>query len=199
MRFENLKEENFISSPYIKPKRYSYTSKGKACTWDFIEAKDSVSVLLYHKEFESFIFVRQFRIPLWYHQSHDKDYKEDENMGFSLELCSGLVDKNLSLEEIAKEECVEEVGYLPKSLEKIGDFYTGFGSGVSRQSFYFACVEERDHVGSGGGIDSEQIEVVKVKVNDFDEFAKGIIHTPLLNFAYLWFMDKKALEFGLKK
>ncbi|KAA6224820.1 MULTISPECIES: NUDIX hydrolase [unclassified Campylobacter] len=197
MAFTNLKEENFTGSNYIKPKRYSYISKGKLCTWDFIQPKDSVSVFLYHTSLKSFIFVRQFRIPMWFHQNNDKSYIKDENMGFTIELCSGLVDKNLSLEDIAKEECVEEVGYLPKNLEKIGDFYTGFGSGVSKQSFFFASIDESDKISNGGGVDNEEIEIIYVKVNKFDDFIKNLIHTPLLNFAYLWFMKYKAKEFNL--
>lgn len=196
MGFKNLKEESFDTSIYIRPKRFSYESKGKTCIWDFIEAKDSVSTLLYHRDFQSFIFVRQFRIPLWYHQNKDKSYKKDENMGYTIELCSGLVDKDLSLEEIAKEECIEELGYSPKFLEKIGDFYTGFGSGTSKQSFYFAAIDEKDKVGLGGGIDGEQIEAVFVKVKECEEFFANTIHTPLLNFAHLWFMKEKAKEFG---
>ncbi|ELV6628511.1 NUDIX domain-containing protein [Campylobacter coli] len=191
MAFKNLKELSFEKSNYIKPKRFAYESNGRLCTWDFIESKDSVSVLLYHKELESFIFVRQFRIPLWYHQMHDKDYVKDDDMGYTIELCSGLVDKKLSLEEIAKEECIEELGYAPKNLEKIGDFYTGFGSGVSKQSFYFAIVDENDKICDGGGVDDEQIEAVFVKINEYEEFSKKIIHTPLLDFAYLWFLKEK--------
>lgn len=104
MIFKNLKELPFCESNYIKPKRFSYESNGKLCTWDFIESKDSVSILLYHKELKSFIFVRQFRIPLWYHQKQDKNYHKDENMGYTIELCSGLVDKDLPLEQIAKKK-----------------------------------------------------------------------------------------------
>ncbi|ECZ1247298.1 NUDIX domain-containing protein [Campylobacter jejuni] len=191
MAFKNLKELSFEKSNYIKPKRFAYESNGKFCTWDFIESKDSVSVLLYHKELESFIFVRQFRISLWYHQIHDKDYVKDDNMGYTIELCSGLVDKKLSLEEIAKEECIEELGYAPKNLEKIGDFYTGFGSGVSKQSFYFAEVDEKDKISSGGGVDDEEIEAVYVKVQDFEKKCKNMIRTPLLDFAYMWFLKEK--------
>jgi len=198
MSFKNLKEENFKTSIYIKPKRYSYECKGKLCTWDFIEAKDSVSVLLYHTEFQSFVFVRQFRIPLWYHQKKDKFYKKDENMGYTIELCSGLVDKDLSLEDIAKEECLEELGYLPQNLEKIADFYTGFGSGVSKQSLYFATISQKDKIAQGGGVDSEEIEPVFVRVEEFEVFCKSIIHTPLLSFAYLWFLKEKAKDFSFK-
>lgn len=192
MIFKNLKELPFCESNYIKPKRFSYESNGKFCTWDFIESKDSVSILLYHKELKSFIFVRQFRIPLWYHQKQDKNYHKDENMGYTIELCSGgLVDKDLPLEQIAKEECIEELGYAPKEFEKVGDFYTGFGSGVSKQSFYFAIVDENDKICDGGGVDDEQIEAVFVKINEYEEFSKKIIHTPLLDFAYLWFLKEK--------
>ncbi|EHE0558729.1 NUDIX domain-containing protein [Campylobacter upsaliensis] len=188
MNFKNLKEVPFSPSIYIKPKRFIYESKGKNYTWDFIEAKNSVSVLLYHKSLESFVFVRQFRIPLWYHQNNDETYKENANMGYTIELCSGLVDKNLSLEEIAREECVEELGFLPKSLEKIGDYYTGFGSGVSKQSFYYAEIDEEDKIAQGGGVDGEQIEAIYVKVCEYESFIKEQIRTPLLDFAYLWFM-----------
>ncbi|MCX2682850.1 NUDIX hydrolase [Campylobacter sp. MIT 21-1685] len=195
MAFTDLQEEYFDSSIYIKPKRFSYKSNNKACVWDFIEAKDSVSILLYHQTFKSFIFVRQFRIPLWYHQNRDKTYKKDENMGYTIELCSGLVDKNISLEQIAKEECIEELGYAPKIFEKIGDFYTGFGSGVSKQSFYFAVVNENDKIAQGGGVDGEQIEAVYVKVEEFESFIQNVIHSPLLNFSYLWFMKEKSRLF----
>ncbi|EAL8251956.1 TPA: NUDIX hydrolase [Campylobacter coli] len=191
MIFKNLKELPFCDSKYIKPKRFSYESNGKLYTWDFIESKDSVSILLYHKEFKSFIFVRQFRIPLWYHQKQDNNYQKNDNMGYTIELCSGLVDKDLSLEQIAKEECIEELGYAPKEFEKVGEFYTGFGSGASKQSFYFATVDESDKVCNGGGVEDEQIEAVFVKIDEYEEFSKKIIHTPLLDFAYLWFLKEK--------
>ncbi|MBZ7929387.1 NUDIX hydrolase [Campylobacter molothri] len=190
MAFKNLKEISFDYSEYIKPKRFTYESNNRYCTWDFIEVKDSVSVLLYHQEFKSFVFVRQFRIPLWYHQIHHKNYQNQE-IGYAIELCSGLIDKNLSLEQIAKEECIEEVGYCPKKLEKIKDFYTGFGSGVSKQSLYFAAINENDRISDGGGIDGEQIEVIFVKIEEYEKFSQNIICNPLLDFSYLWFLKEK--------
>ncbi|TKX31615.1 NUDIX hydrolase [Campylobacter aviculae] len=189
MPFENLKEILFDYSDYIKPKRFSYESNGKKCTWDFIETKDSVSILVYHKDFKSFVLVRQFRIPLWYYQKINNC--KDKDLGYTIELCSGLVDKNLPLDQIAKEECIEELGYLPKKLEKIKDFYTGFGSGVNKQSLYFAVVDENDKVSDGGGIEDEQIETIFVKVDEYDKFSKEIICNSLLEFAYLWFLKRK--------
>jgi len=64
-------------------------------------------------------------------------------MNLATLLSFALVDKNLSLEDIAKEECLEELGYMPSHIEKIGEFYSGFGSGTSKQSLFYAEVEER--------------------------------------------------------
>lgn len=197
MNLKTLKEERFISSPYIQPKRYTYEYKGKKYSWDFICAKDSVSILLYHVDLQSFVFVKQFRIPLWHYQTSLKEYKENKNLGYTIELCSGLIDKNLSIEEIAKEECIEELGFHPKKLEKINEFYSGFGSGVSKQNLYFAEISKKDKLSQGGGIDAEEIEAVYVKVVDFEEFTKNIIRNSLLDYSYFWFMKEKAKVYNL--
>ena len=197
MDTKTLKHEEFKGSIYIKAKRYTYEKGGKKHSWDFIESLDSVSVLLYHKERQSFIFVRQFRIPLWDYQMRNNISLPKSELGYSVELCSGLVDKNLSVEDIAKEECLEELGYLPKHLEKIGEFYSGFGSGASKQSLFYGEVDESDKRGKGGGVDDEEIESIFVKVAEFEKFSKKVIHAASFEFAYLWFMRHKAQKYGL--
>lgn len=197
MDIQSLKQEEFKDSIYIKIKRFSYEKGGKRHSWDFIESLDSVSTLLYHKERQSFVFVRQFRIPLWDYQRRNNIILPQNELGYSVELCSGLVDKNLSLEDIAKEECLEELGYLPTCMEKIGDFYSGFGSGASKQTLFYAELDESDKKGKGGGLDDEEIEAVFVKVKDFEAFSKKVIHAASFEFAYLWFLRNKAQKYGL--
>ena len=58
--------------------------------------------------------VKQFRIPLWYYQI--KNNINTKDIGYSIELCSGLVDKDLDLKDIAIEECIEELGYKGKNI-----------------------------------------------------------------------------------
>ena len=197
MDIKTLREQPFTGSKYLKPKRYTYEKGGKTHSWDFIEALDSVSVLLYHSERRAFVLVRQFRVPLWDYQRRNALKIAPAELGYSLELCSGLVDKALGLEQIAIEECVEELGYKPRALELVGHFYSGFGSGVSRQSIFFASVAECDRIGTGGGIDDEEIEAVFVDVADFAEQIKCAAHAVGLEFAHLWFMKNKASKFGL--
>ncbi|TEY16770.1 NUDIX hydrolase, partial [Campylobacter sp. CH185] len=43
----------------------------------------------------------------------------------------------------------------------------------------------------GGGVDDEEIEAVYVKVQDFEKKCKNMIRTPLLDFAYMWFLKEK--------
>lgn len=186
----NVKDFNivdFSDSKFIKPKRARYKLNEKNVEWDFIVSHDCVSILLYHKDKNSYIFVKQFRAPLYYHEG-----KEDISNGITIELCSGIVDKDKSYEEIAIEECIEELGIKPKKLEFVGKFYTGFGSGVSAQRLYFASVDDTDIVGVGGGADdAEAIESVFVDLNNFDDFFKEHKRSALIEYAHLWFLNNK--------
>lgn len=64
-------------------------------------------------------------------------------LGFTCELCAGIVDKSLSLSEIAHEEIMEECGYnVPaSSLEVITSFNSSVGTAGSTQTLYFGKVK----------------------------------------------------------
>ena len=85
-------------SSFVKTRRMHYTQKGVQKSWDMVDVHDSVSILIYHKEKNAFVLVKQFRPPV-YLQNSD---------GYTYELCAGIVDKESSLEQIAKEEIDEE-------------------------------------------------------------------------------------------
>lgn len=98
----DLKVSELKESNYIKPLKVNFTLNGAKKSWEAVRSHDSVSVLLYHKEKESFLLVKQFRVPV---------YLNDKNITYTYELCAGLVDKNMTLEEIVSEEIDEECGY----------------------------------------------------------------------------------------
>ena len=60
LRISPLKETN-----YIKPLKVNFTLNGIKKSWEAVRSHDSVAVLLYHKEKESFLFVKQFRVPVY--------------------------------------------------------------------------------------------------------------------------------------
>ncbi|WRF16043.1 NUDIX hydrolase [Helicobacter pylori] len=187
----NVYLEPCSSSNFIELKRMHYNEENTKKTWDIIKSLDSVAVLLYEKESDCFVIVKQFRPAIYarnFHFKHEID-------GYTYELCAGLVDKaNKSLEEIVCEEALEECGYQisPKNLETIGQFYSTTGLSGSLQTLYYAEVCTHLKVSKGGGIDTEKIEVLfleRSKALDFImdfQYAK----TTGLSLAILWHLKK---------
>jgi UDP-sugar diphosphatase len=167
---------------FIEPLEIVYEQNGEIKRWEAVRAYDSVAILLYHKSKEAFILVKQFRPALYLQQ----------DFLFSYELCAGIVDKDKSLEEIAKEEVEEETGYSPKELIKITSFFTSVGFAGSKQTLFYAEVDEKDRISSGGGIDGEDIEVVFLPVKEAKEFMfdETKAKTPGLLFAFCWWFEK---------
>lgn len=190
---EKNKINNFKLSPLVDPKYVrtslaSYIQNGVAKTWEVVQAHDSVSILIYHTQKEAFVLVKQFR-PAVYVKN---------NNGVTVELCAGMVDKPLSLENIAREEIEEECGYRvdTKGLEEITFFYTSVGFAGSRQTLYYVEVDQTMQVSEGGGIDNEHIEVVYLPVKEAKEmmFDGSVTKPPGLLFAFMWWFERKQDE-----
>ena len=189
-----LKIENFtlttLENPrFVKPVRINYIQNSKDKTWEAVSAHESVAVLLYHEAKKAFILVKQFRPPVYmHHQEHPYTY----------ELCAGLVDKQLSLKEIAKEEILEECGFdIPVSkIEKITSFFTNVGISGAKQQLFFAKLDDSFKVHNGGGINDEEIELVYLPLDEAKEFIfdESKAKTPGLMFAFYWFFEKYNLE-----
>ncbi len=183
--------EKFTLHPLVDPKFIStslarYEQNGIVKNWEIVQAHDSVAVLIYHREFNSFILVKQFR-PAVYVNNRD---------GMSLELCAGIVDKEISLQQIAQEEIEEECGYAValESVQKITSFYTSVGFAGSRQTLYYTEVDESMKVSEGGGIDGELIEVISLEVEKVEDliYDESIVKTPGLMFAFMWWNDRQG-------
>ena len=64
-------------------------------------------------------------------------------LGFTYEVCAGIVDKEgLSLADIASEEVLEECGYHvePSELQYVSSYNSSIGISGSSQHIYFAEV-----------------------------------------------------------
>ncbi|MEA2027496.1 MAG: NUDIX hydrolase [Campylobacterota bacterium] len=184
-KIENFELHELNNPRFIVPKLAKYRQNGIEKSWELIKSHNSVAILIYHKENNSFIFVKQFRPPV-YHSSGD---------GITLELCAGLVDKDKSLTQIAKEEIEEECGYAVnvEHIEKITSFYTAVGHSGGQQSLYYCEVDESMRISQGGGIDTEMIEVIEMNIESTQSilFDESIIKTPGLIFAIYWWSNAK--------
>ena len=183
-QIKHFKLQPLVNAKFISTSFATYEQEGIQKSWEIVEAHDSVAILLYHKEKRSFVLVKQFRPAV---------YLNNEN-GMTIELCAGIVDKELSLAEIAKEEVEEECGYdIPLSnIQKITSFHTSVGFAGSKQTLYFAEVEESMKVSEGGGIDHEQIEVVYLPLDEAKKllYDESIAKTPGLMFSFMWWFER---------
>ncbi len=172
-------------SQYIKPTSIHFMHNDRKRRWDMVKTHDSVAILLYHEQKDSFVFVKQFRPSI---------YLRNKN-GFTHELCAGIMDKNLSHKQTALEEIEEETGYkVPKNkIKKIASFYTSVGIAGGKQKLFFAKIDESMRVSDGGGDENEEIEVVFVKRKDAKKFMfdKKIATTSGLILALFWFFYNK--------
>lgn len=176
--------EKLHTPSFIKPIKINYTYKNTKKTWEAVISHDSVAILLWHVQNESFVIVKQLRATVLH--SHKVD-------GHTYELCAGIVDKQTTLAHIAKEEVLEECGFdIPvQNLQKISSFYTSVGISGAKQTLYFGKISEEMKVNEGGGLEDEEIEVIYISIKEakkfmFDESYKK---TPGLIMAFYWFFD----------
>ncbi|MBT5934753.1 NUDIX hydrolase [Sulfurimonas sp.] len=179
IKISKLQNPNFV-----KPMLLDYTHKGKQKKWEAVISHDSVSILLWHKEKDSFVIVKQLRPAVL--NVHPSD-------GYMHELCAGIIDKNTSNIQIAKEEVFEECGYdVPlEKLQHITSFYTNVGISGSHQELYYAELCEYMKVTDGGGLLEEDIEVIYIKCEDAKKFMfdTSLQKTPGMMMAFYWFFD----------
>ena len=117
--------------------------------------------------------------------------------GLTYELCAGIIDKSLKLEQVVQEEILEETGYdVP--LDKI-EYVTMYNSSVgvsgTKQWLYFAEVTDDMQTGKGGGSeeDHEMIEVVYIPLEESERFVFDTTKpkTTGLCFSFFWFNQYK--------
>ncbi|XP_031717586.1 uridine diphosphate glucose pyrophosphatase NUDT14 [Anarrhichthys ocellatus] len=124
--------------------------------------------------------------------------------GVTYELCAGLVDKpDLSLEEIARQEVLEECGYdVPASkLKRITSYRSGVGVTGAKQTMFYAEVSDDNCVSAGGGEprEGELIEVVKVPLHEAMTFAydERIPKNMGVVFSFIWFHNNMSPKYKI--
>lgn len=118
---------------------------------------NGATILLYDRERDVVVLVRQFRIPAYLNDHH----------GFLIETPAGLLDGD-NPEEAIRREAVEETGYQVRGVRFLFKCFMSPGSVTETIHFFAALVDTSDRIGKGGGLDeeNENIEVLDIKLTD---------------------------------
>ncbi|CAD6995077.1 unnamed protein product [Ceratitis capitata] len=177
-----------------------YVQNGVEKNWDLLKVHDSVAVILYNTSRRVLIFVRQFR-PAVFHSlvtAGGSDVGEVDlqkfppKIGVTLELCAGIVDKEKSWREIAREEVLEECGY---DVVLIVSKKSGVGSSGACQVMYYCEVTDDDRITKGGGVEDEMIDVVEYTIEESRDLVRQgskINSPPSCLLGISWFLMNKA-------
>ncbi|CAG0897854.1 unnamed protein product [Cyprideis torosa] len=181
---------------------------GKPRLWDMVAVHDSVSILIYNKTRSKFVFVRQFRPAVYYNSIPPEDREKIDTekykpeLGVTMELCAGVVDKDKPLVEIAREEILEETGYdVPvERLQKIMTCRSGVGVSGSTKTMYVAVVEDSMRVTEGGGMEEEGevIDVYEASRQELSRLLDGgfVNYSPETMAALQWWDLRKLKQFS---
>ncbi|GMS95942.1 hypothetical protein PENTCL1PPCAC_18117 [Pristionchus entomophagus] len=158
-------QEKF-QSVYLRSYRLNFEQNGQPREFDLALRHSSVATLLYHKKRKQFLMVRQFRPAIFVSRIlkmdenrgknvHDVDWKKyDREIGYTRELCAGLIDKEIPLIDIAREEIEEECGYKVNNeqIRWMASFIVDSGS---PQHLFYAEIDESHKLHEGGGNNHE--------------------------------------------
>lgn len=194
-------------SPWVKPMRLKYIENKIEKYTDLIKTKDGVMVVLFNISRKKLIVVRQFRGAVYqgiYTAGKETVPKGDADLekfppeiGITLELCGGAVDKDMSLVEIAREEVLEECGYdvQPDSIKPVFNYRSGIGTSSGRMVMFYCEVCDEQKITNGGGVENEVIQVVELSLSEAAKMVQtGAISNggPTFMLALLWFFLNKA-------
>lgn len=119
-----------------------------------LDRGDSVAVLIYEKDTDSFLFTEQYRYP-----------SSRRDCPFMLEIVAGAVDEGESAEQAGMREIKEEIGYEVSSLKLIHEYFPSPGMSAEKIYLYFTTVNSSDQKHKGGGSISEKEDIKLIKLS----------------------------------
>lgn len=120
------------------------------------ERGDSVAVLLYDKEKDSVILIKQFRYPAYI----------NGGPGWILEIIAGIIKEGQNPVSVARSELMEEAGYEVDDLKFISKYYVSPGGTSERIHLYLGVAHRK--VAEGGGLETEHedIQVLEIPLDE---------------------------------
>ncbi len=144
----------------------------------------AVGVLLYDVALDALVFVEQFRVGA----------VDDPDSPWKLELVAGLIDKDETLENVARREAREEAGCTVRELVKLHTYYPSPGACNERVTLFCALVDASELGGVHGAEDeNEDIRVHVVPFADAWELLEaGRLDNAMTLIGMHWLSGRRA-------
>lgn len=130
-------------------------------TVESMDRGDSVAVVIFEKDTNSLLFIKQFRYSTIKTSS-----------GWPTELVAGMLEENETPEAGAIREIDEEIGYSVDKLEFISNFYVSPGGTSERIFLFYVEVNSSDQTRNNRGIGSEDIQLVRIEKEEVRKMLK---------------------------
>lgn len=153
----NIIKDKLLSDNYFILRNYTYEltrSNGDVVRHkrEVYDRGNGATILLYNREKNSVVLIRQFRIAT---------YVNDNTSGELIETCAGLLD-NDTPEDCIRKEAVEETGYQVGKVEKLFEAYMSPGGVTELLHFFAAEYSDAQRANDGGGVEDEDITVLEL-------------------------------------
>lgn len=149
-----------------------------------LDRGNSIAVLLYEKDTDSFLFIRQFRYPSARH-----------GQPWTIEIPAGSIDGNESAKEAAIREVKEEIGYQIDQLQFIVEYFPSPGMLSEQISIFYGEVSSIQKTSQGGGSISEKedIELVKISKREIrQKLEEGFFDNSISIISLQWYLLNKV-------
>lgn len=125
------------------------------------ERGNSVGVLIYVRDEDVFILVRQFRFAVY----------DSGLSGWLDEIVAGMLDNESPL-DCAYRECIEESGYVITDFEYICTVFVSPGASTEKMHLYIGYCNSEDKKFAGGGVIDEHEDIEIIKINRAELYQK---------------------------
>lgn len=113
---------------------------------------NGATILLYNREKQTVVLIRQFRVATWVNGNTD---------GRLIETCAGLLD-NDEPEVCIRKEAIEETGFAVGEVKKLFELYMSPGGVTEIVYFFIAEYTDAQRANAGGGVEDEDIDVLEI-------------------------------------
>ncbi len=125
------------------------------------ERGESVGVLIYVRDKDVFVLVRQFRFSVY----------EAGEEGWLDEIAAGILDDPSPL-TCAKRECIEETGYEISDFDEVGSIFVTPGASTERIHLFIGYCNSEDKKYIGGGLEEENEDLLIIELPRREAYQK---------------------------